>query len=282
LLGRVHENVDACFSRKTLWANVLYLIAQKPWTGWGWGELDYAHFITLYPGARFCDLLDNAHNLPLHLAVELGLPFALAFCSLCAWLVVRTRPWRETQPQRQMAWAVITVIGVHSLLEYPLWYGPFQIAMLLSIGMLCRSERKWPAAPVVRAVAAIILIATLGYAAWDYWRMSQLYLASDQRALAYRDDTLAKLQASRLFRDQVRFAELSTTDITAENAAAMLALSKDMLHFSPEPRVVEKLLLSATLLGRADEVQFYAARYAAAFPADYARWVESSGSHKTP
>ena len=56
------------------------LIAQKPWLGWGWGELDYAHFITLYPGARFCDILDNAHNLPLHLAVELGVPLAVVLC----------------------------------------------------------------------------------------------------------------------------------------------------------------------------------------------------------
>jgi hypothetical protein len=106
--------------------------------------------------------------------------------------------------------------------------------------------------------------------------MSQFYLASDQRASAYRDDTLIKLQGTRLFRDQVRFAELSTTEVTAENAAATLALSRDMLHFSPEPRVVEKLLHSATLLGRDDEVRYYAARYAAAFPADYARWVQNS------
>ncbi len=282
ILGRVHENVDACFSRKTLWANVLYLIAQKPWLGWGWGELDYAHFITLYPGARFCDLLDNAHNLPLHLAVELGVPFALIFCGLCAWVVVRAKPWAEAVPQRQMAWGVIAVIAVHSLLEYPLWYGPFQIALLLSMGILWRSERKWPVAPVIRALTAIVLIAILAYAAWDYWRMSQLYVASDQRAMAYRDDTLAKLQDCRLFKDQVRFAELSTIEVTAENAEAMLALSKSMLHFSPEPRVVEKLLRSASLLGQTEEVQFYKERFKAAFPADYVRWLEASGSHKTP
>ena len=69
--------VQACSSRRVLWWNVLELIAQKPWLGWGWGELDYAHFVDLYDGPRFCDILDNAHNLPLHLAVELGLPAAL-------------------------------------------------------------------------------------------------------------------------------------------------------------------------------------------------------------
>jgi len=31
---------DGCGSRLVLWSNVLQLIAQRPLTGWGWGELD--------------------------------------------------------------------------------------------------------------------------------------------------------------------------------------------------------------------------------------------------
>ncbi|HYF19376.1 MAG TPA: pilin glycosylation ligase domain-containing protein, partial [Ramlibacter sp.] len=46
-----------CSSRRVLWSNVLHLIAQRPWTGWGVGELDFAHYMTLYPGDRFCDIL---------------------------------------------------------------------------------------------------------------------------------------------------------------------------------------------------------------------------------
>lgn len=61
-LARLVEGDRLCASRITLWGNVLHLIAQKPWFGWGWGELSYAHYITLYPGARFCNILDNAHN----------------------------------------------------------------------------------------------------------------------------------------------------------------------------------------------------------------------------
>ncbi len=71
---------------------MLHLIAQKPWLGWGWGELDYAHYMTLFPGVRFCVLLDNAHNLPLHLAVELGVPVAALLCfAVLAW-VWKARP----------------------------------------------------------------------------------------------------------------------------------------------------------------------------------------------
>jgi len=136
ILVRLQEQGQNCASRLTLWHNVLYLIAEKPWTGWGWGELDYAHFITLYPGPRFCDILSNAHNLPLHLAVELGLPVATLLCGGGLWVLWRSQPWREFNPARQLAWAVLALLGLHSLLEYPLWYGPFQLAAGLSITLL--------------------------------------------------------------------------------------------------------------------------------------------------
>ena len=118
-------DAPGCTSRRVLWSNVLYLIAQKPWLGWGWGELDFAHYSTLFPGERFCVLLDNAHNLPLHLAVELGVPAAVLACSAVLAWIWRARPWRETDPVRQLAWGILALVGLHSMLEFPLWYGPF-------------------------------------------------------------------------------------------------------------------------------------------------------------
>jgi Virulence factor membrane-bound polymerase, C-terminal/O-Antigen ligase/Protein glycosylation ligase len=287
ILGRVGESTAACTSRLTLWSNVLHLITQKPWFGWGWGELDYAHFITLYPGERFCEILDNAHNLPLHLAVELGVPIAMAFCVMCGWLVWRNKPWAETNPTRQMAWGVLAVIGLHSMLEYPLWYGPFQLAFVLCIWILWATPMNADAGddaqgngqPRGRTISsaltssfAIVLIAVCAYAAWDYWRISQIYLAPDSRNAAYRDDTLTKIQNSWLFQSQVKFAELTITPLEQDNAAHTFALAKEMLHFSPEPRVVEKVIESATMLGRADEALFYLQRFKAAFPEQHARW----------
>ena len=63
--GRLQEQKLDCGSRLVLWSNVLSLIAEKPWLGWGWGELDYAHFMFHDSGPRFCELLNHAHNLPL-------------------------------------------------------------------------------------------------------------------------------------------------------------------------------------------------------------------------
>ena len=275
MLGRLQEGDPRCASRLTLWGNVLHLIAQKPWLGWGWGELDYAHFITLYPGERFCEILDNAHNLPLHLAVELGVPLALLVCGGGLWLVWRARPWRETDAARQLAWSVLAVILLHSLLEYPLWYGPFQVAFGLSVWLLGRrSGRDWaisgffrPPARVLSAWIAIVFIAAAGYAASDYHRISQIYLSPAQRSAAYRENTLSKIQGSVLFKQQVRFAELTTTPLTPANAARLHHLALALLHFSPEPRVIQKLIDSAELLGRDAEAQFYRVRFEAAFKA---------------
>jgi O-antigen ligase len=275
-------SVDSCSSRTVLWSNVLHLIGVRPWLGWGWGELDYAHFATLYDGPRFCDILDNAHNLPLHLAVELGTPVAMLLCGGLAWAAVRARPWTEPQPARQMAWAVLAVIVVHSLLEYPLWYGPFQIAFGLCLGLL------WPAAQrdtspeavpararFASAAAAACVAATCAYAAWDYRRVSQVYLPPEARSPTMRDDPLPDIRRSWLFRNQARFAELTITPLTQENAAWTFDNARALLHYSPEPRVIEKLIESATVLGREQEMLLDLARFRAAFPEAYSKWSKA-------
>jgi O-antigen ligase len=301
IVARLHDEGSLCSSRLILWRNVLHLIALKPWFGWGWGELNFAHFITFYPDLRFCEILDNAHNLPLHLAVELGLPVAVLACASTLWLTLRARPWRESDSTRQLAWLVLAVIMLHSLLEYPLWYGPFQMAFGLCLWLLWRPRERLPDAvcgplgaylgaskvsPKIgsssrtttywRLGVALGLITYAAYAAWDYQRVSQIYLTPDQRSPAYREATLEKIGSSRLFQNQLDFAELTTTPLTRANAVHQNALAKKLLHFSPEPRVIEQLIESAALLGRTDEVRFYQLRYRAAFLESYTRWLESS------
>jgi len=285
MVARLRDGDGVCESRRALWSNVLDLIALKPWLGWGWGELDYAHYITLFDSVRFCAILDNAHNLPLQLAVEFGVPIALLVCGGMAWWAWRRRPWKEADPTRQMAWGVLAVIGLHSLLEYPLWYGPFQMAAALCVGLLWRRDKpvavveyvsKRSLAQIISASTAIILIATGAYAAWDYHRISQLYLAPQDRDAAYADDTLGKARQSWLFRNQVQFADLTTTPLSRSNAQWTFDTASTLLHYSPEPRIIEKVIESAVMLGRDDEAVAHLARYRAAFPKDHAAWARGN------
>ncbi|WP_437184088.1 PglL family O-oligosaccharyltransferase [Variovorax paradoxus] len=275
MLQRLENGAPDDHSRLVLWHNVLSLIAERPWTGWGWGELSFAHYTTLYPGPRFAEILDNAHSLPLHLSVELGIPAAALICGGFIWPVTTAKPWRERDPARLMAWGLLAMIVLHSLLEYPLWYGPFQLVFGLCLGLL------WPGRtsahlkpPALSAFAASALVAAVAYTGWDYIRISQIYLPREERLQAYEVDTLAKIKGSWLFSRQVDFAELTLTTVRADNAARMHALAERTLHFSPEPRVIVKLIESAELLGLHEEARAQAERFRIAFPADFAQWLD--------
>lgn len=295
MLQRLQTRTADVHGRLVLWHNVLTLIAEHPWAGWGWGELSFAHFTTSYPGARFTEILDNAHNLPLHLAVELGIPAAVLICGGFIWMVIAAKPWRERDPTRLMAWGMLGAIGLHSLLEYPLWYGPFQLVFGLCLGILwpamgagsrsvpTSTKTRWLEARALPSLGAAVLLAVVAYASWDYIRISQIYLPRDERLPAYADDTLSKLKGSWLFARQVDFAELTLTEVTPANAARMHALAERILHFSPEPRVIVKLIESAELLGLDDEARAQAERFRIAFPAAFARWLdEKQGDAPAP
>ncbi len=267
------QDYAACGGRRVLWSNVLALIAQHPWLGWGWGETDYAHFMTGYSSLRFCDMLDNAHDFPLHLALELGVPFALAVMALVGVWVLRRTPWREQNAWRVMAWGLLLVLGLHSLLEYPLWYGPFQMTLGLAIGLLWAALRadgeevgneeaigqsqtqpqseaqEWP-----MLVAAVLFIGCL-YAAWDFNRVGQIYRQAASRDAAYRDHPLHHAKQSWLFKNQADFAELTTQTVTPDNAAELYPQALRLMHYSPEARVVQRVIDSGKLLGHDAQAQ---------------------------
>jgi O-antigen ligase len=281
LLGRVDDH--NAFSRVALWSNVLELIAQQPWLGHGWRSLAYMHYSTAFSGERFMELLDNAHNLPLHLAVELGLPVAIAFCALVLWLVWKNKPWAEARPDRQLAWGILMVIGIHSLVEYPLWYGPFFMTALICVAILCADVwQKWASSLAGRAKFAlnlgvrglgVLLLAFTAFAAFDYHRVSQIYLQPQERSSWYADDALGAAQKSVLFKSHAKFAELVITPLSRENAPRVLALSSELVLWSPEPRVIEKLIESATLMGLDDLAVFHLKRYKVAYPQAHAAWA---------
>jgi hypothetical protein len=90
--------------------------------------------------------------------------------------------------------------------------------------------------------------------------------------------TLAHAQASWFFQGHARFAQLALTPLSADNAAEQLRLAQWLLHHSPEPIVIERLLDAAALLGDAQTQAWHAARYQAAYPSDHARWLRRQQS----
>lgn len=195
--ARLHDGSDISSSRFKIWANVLELIRQQPWLGVGYGRFNFAWTMTPFP-TRPVAFFDHTHNLLLQWAVEFGLPQALLMTGLCTWAFwVLVRNWRcDDTPHAALrlhtsgACAVMVAIaGLHSLLEYPLWYGYFlwPTAFAFGLGLSARAQAAArPAAsgsaslpstaPDWRRVAPGLLMAALAvWCALDYRAASNIY-----------------------------------------------------------------------------------------------------------
>jgi len=241
---------NGCSSRLVLWSNVLQLIGEHPWVGWGWDELKYAHYMAHYPGMRFCEILGNAHNLPLHLAFAIGIPATLLLVLVGVGLVVRQRAWQIHRHADALGWGVLAMIGLHSLLEYPLWYGPFQLAALFAVLLLWPAARGWLSRhrhlTQGAGIALLMLVALIGL---DYHRMRQIYLPEGQRSTLWQGEAWTMAAQTWFFQPAYRFAELGTTPVTTENAGSVLELAQEVMHYSPEPRVITRLIDAARQSG---------------------------------
>jgi len=189
---------DISSSRFAIWSNALSMIGNDPWTGVGFGEFNAAWTLTAFPD-RPIAFFDHTHNLPLQLLVEMGLPLGALVIALLLVALIQAgrRAWGcdgDEGVVRRAAFMVVLMIGVHSMLEYPLWYSYFLLPTAFALGYalsrapaLRRTPDSGPgvfrsslsAAPESprRTLAFAGLAMTLGAAAavLDYWRVVVIY-----------------------------------------------------------------------------------------------------------
>jgi hypothetical protein len=187
--------------------------------------------------------------------------------------VFRSRPWHHKSAGQQLTWGVLGVLALHSLLEYPLWYGPFQVALLLCLWLM--GGRVWQALQDRARVTglALILLGILAFIAYDYAQVRQVYLPAAQRFSIWRDQALQVAKRAWFFRDTALFAHVTTTPVHEGNARAMLEASLVAMHISPEPRVIEKLLDSARLAGEGELYARHQQHFQRVYPQAYLAWA---------
>ncbi len=137
VLDRLSSKSLSGDARIALWRDTLSLIADHPLRGNGVGNFPWrmveaaarapAGAIT-YPGA------EHAHNALLQVAADFGLP-ALLVCLFLLWRWARQIELDETGVE-QWAVDVLAIIGLHSMLEYPLWDAQFLGLAALAAGAI--------------------------------------------------------------------------------------------------------------------------------------------------
>ena len=229
---------DISSARFSIWSDTLALIRAQPWGGVGVGEFNFAWSLTPFPDRSFL-FFDHAHNLPLHLLAELGLPLGgLVIAGLCLglWRAFRAAGQAEDAAEAlalRCAFMLLLLIGVHSLLEYPLWYAYFLLPTALALGLCLAgpgrpvdaaaapagfdteaTPRRGPEQGWLLAGAALLLVGSAGVVV-DYGRVVVIFApgAGSVRPLAERIEAGKR---SLFFAHHAHYAAATTAEHPAE------------------------------------------------------------------
>ena len=231
-------------ARPNIWRNALRMVAANPWTGVGFGEFNLAWSMTAFAN-RPTAFFDHTHNLPLQLMVELGLPLALLVMALLAaalWLAWRRALHANDDHSAitsRAALVLVLLTGLHSLVEYPLWYAYFLLPVALAWGLVLGLPASGAATtkptsataggtaattattPSAAGLIAGLLLAAGGVlAVLDYQRAVAIYAPTEgSGSLASR---IARGQLSPLFAHHADYAA-ATNDVPAASRALGLA-----------------------------------------------------------
>ncbi len=124
-------------NRMRLWYEAWRMFLDAPLFGAGFRQFAWQHFLlnAQLPAPRTeTGITDHAHNLVFQTMAEFGIA---GVAVLCAGLAAFLSGLRRQEPTAQLWWlcAVLAILGIHSMLEYPLWYAYFLGIAAVAIGV---------------------------------------------------------------------------------------------------------------------------------------------------
>lgn len=162
LLEDSRKAVEASSNHRLRILNDVWLVIQQhPWMGVGWRQLQVTQVLT--PGIS--EPVDHAHNIVAQIQVELGVLGTLSLLGFAGFWLLKKKPWLEANGAELAMVCVVMVLGLHSLLEYPLWHAMFLFLFGFAFSLL--PEETYPVRLPLWLVKGLGLV-LLFCAAWFY------------------------------------------------------------------------------------------------------------------
>ena len=260
-----------------LYAWLMFL--SNPLLGVGFGEYAWRAFeLSAGLGSGSPPGLDrHSHNLFLQLLAETGiLGLSCVAIPLVHWFC--RMPWRSLTPDRCWMIGVLAVIGLHSMLEFPLWHANFLGVFALLFGAASPGGASAAATRLRRGLVLVVVLAGALTASgvWsDYRSFERWYLAVETKLARGGTpgsgdlENLMKLREGSLFGPYFERIASEAIAIDEEDLGDKLALNTQVMRAYPMPSVVLRQVALLALSGRdADAVR--ALRAAATV---YPRWT---------
>ena len=279
---RMFEQAAGTAIRFYLWREAWQMFLQAPLLGVGFGEYAWHHFqlLEMFRNPEITGVYNNAHNLIMQLLAETGLAGTLPVAGgIMVWLLSLRR-----QPFDLALWwllALLAIIGIHSMLEFPLWYGQY---LGISAFLLGAGETRFLQLHLPRlGRLAMLLILALSWSVmiWieqDYRQLESIMPAQDNvhKYLSNNDiSVLQTLHQKTLLSPYVDFALASRMELNQEKLALKLMINQRVMRFNPSGPFTYKQAILLALNGEHEAALRQAERADSAYPEDIEKFADS-------
>jgi O-antigen ligase len=270
--GRLFQEASSGSFRLHFWHEAWTIFLNHPILGAGFGQYAWLHF-SLGPVLRdrvIVGAYNNAHDIVMQLAAETGLAgLAVLFSAVFFWV----RQALGAKPDCYRCWGVtlLAILGIHSTLEYPLWYAHFLGIFAILLGML--DDTFWQ--PVLRSRLPALAILLLGWLVLfqilsDYRQLEDLLKKKPGESdIAYYErakSTFRHVSITSPIRPYMELAMSSLIAVNTRNLADKLLLNGAVLHFIPIPQVAYRQARLLAFSGKKDEAESIMAMATWAYP----------------
>lgn len=279
---RLFEYISGASARLQLWHEAWLMFLQSPLLGVGYGQFAWQHFLLAESVGNPADVgyAHNAHNILMQFLAETGLLGVVALLiGVVAWL------WglRRLAFTLEYWWllALLAVLGIHSMLEYPLWYAYFLglAAVLLGAAESGSFSRLQTRVAVRAGFAVLIFVGMLSTLSLlhNYYRL--------EASLFPKPKNTNRAELDRVHRDllsvhgslltpYVELAFARTIDLDRRDLDKKIEFSSRVMRFAPTPVITYRHAALLALKGERAKALQQLDRAVAAYPGGLAGFAE--------
>ncbi|KVS25912.1 Wzy polymerase domain-containing protein [Burkholderia cepacia] len=230
--------------RLALWKYGLAMFREHPLLGVGWGEFP-SHQFALVRALGGVEIANNSHDIFIDLLAKSGLVgLGVLVVALVTWFVRAVRAPQSSM--RVFGFALIGILLMHALVEYPQQYMFFLLPAMFVIGLLDVKPLRFVPGRAAFGLFAVLSVGGVLAAVpvlRDYQRAEVLYYGSDPAA-QYRD------APSLLFGAWGEYGAATLLPISADDLPAKLAAHERAIALLPGETVLRRYAVLQALAGR--------------------------------
>lgn len=232
-----------------------------PWLGAGWGQFGWQDFLLAETYPDHASWTNHAHNIVMQLLAETGIAGALVLLAGVAfWLRGASRS--ATAPARWWLYAVVGVLGVHTLLEYPLWYAYFLGLAALLCGLIEENtlELKLDLGPIMAGAVMIFGVISAVNIGTHYTRLEDWFTRGTTGKISADEfdgmlDRMSAMRRQSLLTPLIDLVIVRALPNTSQLVADKLVINEQVMRYRPGEEETYNHATLLALTGKTQEAQ---------------------------